>query len=146
MVQSCQQHPLNAHSSYPVGIISPDNLLEEQTSFLKSYDAFTLSDDDKNKVKQWPASLTFNVFFGAWCHDSEREVPKLIKVLENYQSSSARYIALDITKSDPQNLSQLAKVKYTPTIIVYLSGKEIGRIIERPKVSIIDDIDNMLIQ
>jgi hypothetical protein len=36
------------------------------------------------------------------------------------------------------------KIKYTPTFIVYQNNQEIGRVIERPKVSLIADINEFI--
>jgi len=56
----------------------------------------------------------------------------------------ARLFGLDYTKSEPSGRAKIHDIKYTPTFIVYQNNREIGRIIERPKVSLIADISAML--
>ncbi len=50
------------------------------------------------------------------------------------------YIGVDRSKKDPQGLA--AKYEFTriPTFIVLQQGKEIGRIVERPTVSLEKDL------
>jgi hypothetical protein len=53
-------------------------------------------------------------------------------------------LALDYQKSEPNGRAKEANIKYTPTFIISLAEKEIGRIIERPKESLVGDISDML--
>ena len=54
-------------------------------------------------------------------------------------------MAPDLNKDDPQNLARSNNIKYTPTFVVYLGDKKIGRIIERPIVSLVDDITKIYV-
>ncbi|WP_077341265.1 thioredoxin family protein [Pseudocolwellia agarivorans] len=125
------------------GIITKDNLLASETSFNQSYQAFLISEKDKLQVNGWPRDLHIDIYFGAWCHDSQREVPKILSILDNNPNVTFQLIALDIEKKDPEHLAKKNNIKYTPTFVVFLAGKEIGRIVERPTQSIINDITAM---
>ena len=142
LLQSCA----NTHEQAPllVGKISADELLSTQKSFLAPYEQFTVSSQDTLLVNQWPSTLHVEVFFGSWCHDSQREVPKLLKLLEHNLSITKSLIALDYQKSDPEGVAKQKAIKYTPTIILYKNNQEIGRIIERPNKSLVEDIDEMI--
>lgn len=71
-------------------------------------------------------------FLGTWCHDSQREIPRLIQLKKalNNPNLQLQLIALDRQKSDSDGLAKKAKIKYTPTIIVYQNQEELGRIVE----------------
>lgn len=127
-----------------VGSTSTDSLLAFSDKFSANYQAFDVTDTDKHKVQQWPRNLHIDAYFGTWCHDSEREIPKLLKLAALSPQTNINLVALDVNKREPKGRAKQQSVKYTPTIIVYLHNKEIGRIIERPKVSIAQDIDEML--
>ena len=128
-----------------VGEISKQVLLAEYAEFSRQYDKFSLNDQQIEQVRSWPKELAIDVYFGTWCHDSQREVPRLLKALvENHQIKVNLY-ALDGKKSDPQGRAQEARIKYTPTMIVTLAGKQIGRIIESPKQDLITDINNFIL-
>ena len=136
----------NTHekNDYAVGEIKQEQLLTQYDAFLENYQNFELDALQKKQIKYWPADLKVEVYFGTWCHDSEREVPHLLKALQSYQQVNVTLIALDFNKKDPQGRAQKMKVKYTPTFVVYLAGKEIGRIVERPNQSLVDDISLMI--
>lgn len=76
--------------------------------------------------------LQLVVLFGFWCHDSEREVPRLMKAVAQARLASVRYIAVDRDKKAPGNVQQQYDLKYTPTVILFDGQREIGRIIEQP--------------
>ena len=126
------------------GKVQSATLLANYEKFANEFNRFTLSDDELSQIKQWPKALTIEVFFGTWCHDSQREVPRLLKVSANSEQLEMRLIALDYRKNDPEKLAQSKGIKFTPTFIVHLGEKEIGRIVERPQKSLVFDISDML--
>ena len=129
---------------YALGEVNQQELFTEDKNFNNSYQNFVIYAGQIEQVKQWPSNLTIAVFFGTWCHDSQREVPHLLKVLQVNEQIEVMLFALDYQKSEPQGRAKQAKVKYTPTFVVSLAGKEIGRIIERPKETLVADISAML--
>lgn len=131
-------------ASMAVGEVSQEQLLTTHKSFQKGYQAVNLSASDLASVNTWPGNLHVDVYFGTWCHDSQREVPRFLKLLTESKNLSNRLIALDYQKSEPSGSAKSHAIKYTPTFVVYQNDKEIGRIVERPKVSIAADISAML--
>jgi cyclophilin family peptidyl-prolyl cis-trans isomerase/HEAT repeat protein len=83
------------------------------------------------------------VVLGTWCDDSQREVPRLLKLLDVLQRShGARletdFIAVDRTKSEPAELIGGLSIESVATIIVFFEEEELGRIVEAP-VSLLED-------
>jgi len=128
-----------------VGEISKQVLLAEYAKFSSQYHGFSLTDKQAEQVRTWPKELVIDVYFGTWCHDSQREVPRLLKALAENPQIKVNLYALDGKKSDPQGRAKQAGVKYTPTMIVTLAGKQIGRIIESPKQDLVTDINNFIL-
>ena len=132
---------------FAVGMISKESLFADYAGFSENFQQFTLSEAEQKVIADWPQDLTIDVYFGTWCHDSIREVPKLMKILSANKYIKLSLIALNYQKQDPQDLAVANQVKYTPTIIVYRDmerKQEVGRIIERPKQSLIIDINQFL--
>ncbi|MBA6389574.1 thioredoxin family protein [Colwellia sp. BRX10-3] len=127
-----------------IGEVSQQQLMSEHKSFQQSYQTFQLSDNEIAEIKGWPNDLHIEVYFGSWCHDSQREVPRFFKMVAESPTLSNRLIGLDYEKSEPNGSAKKHDIKYTPTFIVYQGDKEIGRIIERPNVSLTADISAML--
>ncbi|MFN2237878.1 MAG: HEAT repeat domain-containing protein [Thermoanaerobaculia bacterium] len=76
------------------------------------------------------------VYLGTWCSDSQREVPRFLKILQlaeqDYGTSiPVDWIAIDRSKKEPAALVEGKSIELVPTFIYYRGGEEIGRIIER---------------
>jgi len=91
--------------------------------------------------------LKMTLILGTWCHDSHQQVPRMIKLLEamKFPMSSLEIFAMDTYKKAPGIDIKTIDVKLVPTLIVYKGEKELGRIIESPKVSIEADLLEILI-
>lgn len=85
--------------------------------------------------------LKIDVYLGTWCSDSLNNVPKFIKIIEaaaenlpvNYYNVKRK------PSSDVKYYVEDLKVERVPTFIFYRDDKEIGRIVENPKNSLIED-------
>lgn len=79
------------------------------------------------------------VFFGSWCGDSKRNVPKFYKVLEEtkFSKKNLEIIAVDAKKEaykqSPNGEEKGFNIHRVPTFIIYKDGKEVNRIVEYPK-------------
>ncbi len=119
---------------------------EEQIREYKIFDLYAnrYEPDDKTveKFNSISDSVLIDVFFGTWCHDSKREVPaffKLMEVIDN-GSISAKYTAIEYRRRGPRDIIEKNNIKRTPTFIVYINGKEAGRLIEESEESLEKDL------
>ncbi len=87
-----------------------------------------------------------DVFMGTWCGDSRREVPRLLKVLDE-AGIAPQNIRIICTKSgnpghktSPGREEQGLYIFRVPTVIVYRQNKELGRIVESPVQSLEKDL------
>jgi thiol-disulfide isomerase/thioredoxin len=127
---------------YPLGDISHAELLERHEVFRRNYTEYVTP----KPVEGLPADLAVQILFGTWCHDSEREVPRMLKLLEasGVKQENISLIALDIRKEEPEGRAKALDVRFTPTFIFLTGGTEMGRIVERPNVNLEHDIKAML--
>jgi thiol-disulfide isomerase/thioredoxin len=127
---------------YPLGDISQAELLERHEMFKRNYDAYEVT----TGIDGLPGDLEVRILFGTWCHDSEREVPRMLKLLEasGVKQENISLIALDIRKEEPEGRAKALGVKYTPTFIFFTGGRELGRIIERPVDNLTQDVMTLL--
>lgn len=123
-----------------VGAIEPAQLLDTHPRFAQGYEAF------KAEPLELPDDVSVLLFFGTWCHDSEREVPRLLKLLETAGLSGEKLtlVGLDYRKRDPEGRAVQFDIRYTPTAIILREGVEVGRIVERPKTSLREEIIGIL--
>jgi thiol-disulfide isomerase/thioredoxin len=121
------------------GSIEIEELFYQYPIFKKGYDNYvplqlsTLKYDDINVV----------VFFGTWCHDSKRELPKALKIFNKIgiNDENIELIAVGLDKKEPLGRAAKLNLMYTPTLIFFRGSKEIGRIIEKPLISLEKDIE-----
>lgn len=94
--------------------------------------------------------VAIQVFLGTWCGDSRREVPRFIKLLESvdYPMERLQMIGVDrrseFYKQSPNGEHIGKNILRVPTIILLKNGVEIGRIIERPNISLEADLCDLL--
>jgi len=85
------------------------------------------------------------VYLGTWCDDSQREVPKFLKMLDVLKSGyqielPASYVAVNRGKNEPRELLQGKSLEKVATFIVFRKGAEIGRVVETPNGLLEDDL------
>ncbi|HZJ37314.1 MAG TPA: thioredoxin family protein, partial [Gillisia sp.] len=82
------------------------------------------------------------VFMGTWCGDSKREVPKLLKILDEagYDLSNLTMVGVSRNKTTPEKLEEGWDLNRVSSIIFIKDGKEINRFVEYPRETIEDDI------
>ena len=129
---------------YHVGDITRAQLFQTYPAFQSQYTRYEVVNVPSIAV----SGFHVQVLFATWCHDSEREVPRLLKILETagVESSAVELVALDFNKSEPKGRAALQGLKYTPTFVFSVAGDEIGRIVERPDGALEAAIGNMMSQ
>lgn len=138
----------HSSDSYFVGEISSTDIMTSFVQFKKHQDDVIYNEAQLSKLKPFKQNIEIKVYFGQWCHDSQREVPRLIKLFEQLNQDNFKlwYYGVDLKKSDPLGLAKADNLRRTPTIIVYQDGKELGRILEVPRVDWATDIAALLAQ
>lgn len=87
-------------------------------------------------------NLKIDVYLGTWCSDSLNNVPKFIKILDLVRNPNVVVNFYNVKRkasSDVKYYVEDLKVERVPTFIFYRDGKEIGRIVENPKNSLVED-------
>lgn len=104
---------------------------------------------DKNRVA-YLATLLEDVeilgFVGTWCGDTQRDLPNLLKMLDEigYEDDKIDFVAVDRSYKDPSGNNTEWNIKRVPTFIFLKDNKEVGRYVERPRVSLLEDVIKIL--
>ena len=107
--------------------------------FQKNYEDYITNKDVIKEFKEQLKDYTIKVFYGSWCGDSKRGVPKFYKVLDEagYDLKNLDAIAVDrkpeAYKASPNGEEKGLNIHRVPTFIFYKNNREIGRIVESPK-------------
>jgi len=132
-----------AMNSYGIGDISIKTLFENHEGFQDNYEEYEPGELLDPVLFR---DIEIYVLFGTWCHDSQREVPRLLRLLNtlNIQENYIHLIGLNFSKNEPQDRGKHFQIKKTPTFVFLRNQKEVGRIVEMPEISLEADLLKIL--
>jgi thiol-disulfide isomerase/thioredoxin len=86
-------------------------------------------------------NTTVTLAFGTWCPDSKNYIPRLLKALHVADNAKIKLdlIGIDNQFREPVNVVQPLRITNVPTVIVNRDGHEIGRIVETPAASTMEE-------
>jgi thiol-disulfide isomerase/thioredoxin len=131
------------------GICTKDSLLQEPYSkwYSPNYTDYKPHTETISSLqKQDWKGITIKVFFGSWCGDSKREVPRFMQVLHQtpIAETNVQIIGLggsdSLYKKSPTNEEKDMGIFRVPVFVIYKNGKEINRINEYPSISLEKDL------
>lgn len=123
----------------------------------KEYTSYRPAPEDVARLAAVQENISIICVMGTWCGDSEREVPRFWKILDEAanprleltmfavgRSSDAKAKALleDIGFEEP--LRQTYAVELVPTFIFMAGDQELGRIVESPEATLEQDAARIL--
>uniref|UniRef100_UPI0040499A0D thioredoxin family protein n=1 Tax=Flavobacterium sp. TaxID=239 RepID=UPI0040499A0D len=114
--------------------------------FNQGYNDYTLGEEMKREIQKNVKDYTITIFMGTWCEDSQNQVPKFYKILEevDFPTKSITLITMAIDKTTPQQFEKGLNITNVPTFIFYKNSKEINRIVESPVISLEQDFLNIV--
>lgn len=141
-----------ACSGYAAEKIERNKILMDNQEWREIYRSY---DEDKGLIEAIASKIEDNikidVYFGFWCGDSKNNVPPFLKIIDLMQSFNDKmqpvnyYTVERKPTKETKYFVEEFKVERVPTFIFYRDGKEIGRIVENPKNSLIEDMMNILL-
>lgn len=101
-------------------------------------------------LKSLAPAMRIDVYLGLWCGDSKDHVPVFLKIVDSLESPGLQvnFFAVERKASPGQRLYvERPPVERVPTFIFFGSdGEEKGRIVETPRVSILEDMLTIMLQ
>ena len=82
--------------------------------------------------------------FGDWCSDSVEHVPEFIRIDEATHFDAIEWVAVGRHLADDTGIVETFHIQRVPTFIFMKDGKEIGRIVEHPKKTMVIDTAGIL--
>jgi hypothetical protein len=121
-------------------VFSTDAVLKQW--FLKGYNAYGVNDTLIEQLRAFIADKQIVVVLGTWCSDSQREFPQLIKILEtcHFPMKNLKVYGVSKNKTIPVKVVHRYRIKNVPSVIVFKNEVELGRIVEKAKVSLEYDL------
>lgn len=135
-----------------VGEVSRAALKEAPFSgwFDRGYAQYEPNADATTALRGRIEDVSIEVYFGTWCGDSKRQVPRLLRLLDaaGFREDRLRLVGLSDRagefKQAPGRPEKARYVHRTPTIVVLRKGTEVGRIVESPAATLEADLAAIL--
>lgn len=135
---------LNAcHKQYLSAYLTEEEYLKQVQWKTKIDTAYKIKKANPEKLKalsEVKDSVEALIFFGTWCSDSKKWIPRLLSIKEQLPIKKYTFVAIDTTKKDEKLWVKQYGVKKVPTIIFLRDSQELGRIVEKPKKGLENNI------
>jgi len=114
--------------------------------FSQNYNDYQLDVEIVNQIKPLLKGVKIKAVMGTWCGDSRRETPVFYKLLDatDFNYKNLNMIAVDRTKSVPDQEDEELNIERVPTFIFFKNGIEINRFVEYPRETLEKDFLNVL--
>ncbi len=129
---------------FPIQLLETDDF----KWFNEGYSKFKIDEiENFNIIKSKANKFDVLIFLGTWCPDSREHVPKFIRIMDEagVDRKHIKLIGLDRDKT-LNGLTDKYNITRVPTFIFFENGREIGRIVEHPQVSLLNHIARILSQ
>ena len=110
--------------------------------FLEYYQIYEPDKTVLRELKLKQEGIEIMVVLGTWCSDSQEQVPKFFKILDKirFEKKNVQLICVDSSKKAGDIDLVNYDIQKVPTFIVYRKGREVGRIIETPYITLEKDL------
>ncbi|MDD8061063.1 thioredoxin family protein [Shewanella metallivivens] len=128
------------------GVIEPQTLTTTLPGYADGFASYQVDAQAVAALKAIDKPTQITVIIGTWCPDCHRETPHFMRVLEAAANPNIQveYIGVDRNKQDSEGLAAKYAFSRIPTFIVKQQANELGRIVERPKVTLEADLVEIL--
>jgi thiol-disulfide isomerase/thioredoxin len=114
--------------------------------FDEEYKNYVPNQEIINSLKPLKNEIKVLVIAGSWCGDTQRELPRFFKMINSIgvPNNQIEMIMVDENKKTAAFNISVIQVSNIPTFIFFKDGKELGRIIEKPVITLEDDLAKLL--
>ena len=109
----------------------------------KVYDAYVPEAALIENLKAKAPQLKADVYFAYWCEDSKKHVPVFLKILDAINVPEFKVNFYEVERKatpDQKYFVEAAEVEKVPTFIFFVNDWEMGRIVENPRNTLLQDM------
>ena len=128
------QHLVLAPHQGSSGSQSLEQLWKSVPVWKSAQDAYEPTMAAVDRLRAEDRELRLRVFFGTWCGDSRRSVPRLLSALGAADNPNLEVELVAIGRGFTEPMDEIRKHRITnvPTVVVFEGENELGRFVERP--------------
>ena len=130
-----------------VGVFNSEKLTEAPyNSWYNTEYKYIPNEQIIEKIKNLNSDFEIKIVLGTWCSDSQTQVPRFLKILDELDYSSTNFLLIGVDRQKKVDNFNIEKynIEKVPTFIIFLGKVEIGRIIETPTKTLEEDLFDIL--
>jgi hypothetical protein len=129
-----------------VGPLTHEGLMKRLPEWKSQVDAYSPDLETVGRLQDVHEAVRVEVFLGTWCPDCRQHVSAWLKLMDMVRNPliTTTYTAIPRARELRHEHIGDKGVERVPTFIVHFRGREIGRIIETPKISVEADLWSIL--
>jgi hypothetical protein len=110
--------------------------------FETEYQEYTPIDTVCSYLEDNMDSINITIVLGTWCHDSQEQVPRFYKILDEIDFNPDKLIMIGVERNKTGGKVDISELEIdrVPTFILYRGNRELGRIVETPILSLEEDM------
>lgn len=114
--------------------------------FKAVYDTSHVTPEFAELITKVQDEVDVTVFFGMWCSDSKKQIPRFLKIMDlaGIPQRRVKFYALDRSKKSADGLTDYYAIQRVPTFIFLKKDVEVGRIVEIPRTTMEADVLSIL--
>ncbi len=128
-------------TSTPIGPLSVATLEQTAPAFARAEVTSPEAVSALGTALASTGAVELTVFFGDWCPDSQREVPRLLALVRALPPEQVSLTLVNLPREKAARTELLGGVQLArvPTILIGRHGRELGRIVEQPRTTLAGD-------
>ncbi len=129
-----------------LGPLTRETLFEKNPEWQAVAAAYQPKPDCVEKLRALGREVKIEIYLGTWCSDSKAHVSEYFKVLDLAETPLIQTACTGIpeAKENRSTYYQGREIVKLPTFLVFVDGREIGRIVETPEKSVEEDLVRIL--
>jgi hypothetical protein len=129
-----------------VGPTSREAILEHVPAWQDPVASYQPKPEALDKLRGLGREVRVEVYFGSWCSDSMAQVSAFFKILDLADTPLLQpaYFGVPEAKDKRAPYTEGKDIVKLPTFIVFVDGREAGRIVETPQRSVEEDLVRIL--
>ncbi len=106
-----------------------EDMLNHNPEYVWRFKGYTPNKEIIEELKNQPVETKVRVYFGSWCNHCKKQIPLMIKVASELAGSHIHIDYYGLPQGFGRHpVAGPLKIKAVPTGIVYVDGREIGRV------------------
>jgi thiol-disulfide isomerase/thioredoxin len=133
-------------STEMLGPVTRESVLKNNPDWHAVVSAYNPKPGSIEALRTVSEDVTVEVYFGTWCPDSKAHVSEFFKVLDLADNPHLRAVYTAVPRDRAQRVPYygMREVERLPAFLVFVDGREIGRIVETPEKSVEEDLVQIL--